>query len=64
MSCQLLAICFDANDPLRLGQFWAGVLGWVVMADPDGHRRRADAHSPLVICGLPAYRWGRGAVGA
>jgi predicted enzyme related to lactoylglutathione lyase len=34
MTCQLLAICFDANDPLRLARFWAGVLGWE-MADDD-----------------------------
>ena len=26
------ALCFDANDPLRLARFWAGVLGWE-MAD-------------------------------
>ena len=28
MTCQLLALCFDAHDPLRLARFWAGVLGW------------------------------------
>jgi predicted enzyme related to lactoylglutathione lyase len=28
MPSQLLALCFDANDPLRLAHFWAGVLGW------------------------------------
>ncbi len=28
MTCQLLALCFDANDPLGLARFWAGVLGW------------------------------------
>jgi catechol 2,3-dioxygenase-like lactoylglutathione lyase family enzyme len=27
MPCQLAALCFDANDPLRLARFWAGVLG-------------------------------------
>jgi predicted enzyme related to lactoylglutathione lyase len=36
MTCQLFALCFDANDPFRLARFWAGVLGWE-MADPhDG----------------------------
>jgi len=34
MTCQLFALCVDANDPLRLGRFWAGVLGWE-MADPE-----------------------------
>ena len=27
MTCQLVALCVDANDPLRLARFWAGVLG-------------------------------------
>jgi catechol 2,3-dioxygenase-like lactoylglutathione lyase family enzyme len=27
MTSQLLALCVDANDPLRLARFWAGVLG-------------------------------------
>ncbi len=35
MTSHLFALCFGANDPLRLARFWAGVLGW--MADPhDG----------------------------
>jgi Glyoxalase-like domain len=28
MPCRLVALSFDANDPLRLARFWAGVLGW------------------------------------
>ena len=28
MTSNLIALCFDANDPLRLAGFWAGVLGW------------------------------------
>ncbi|MDA8331990.1 MAG: VOC family protein [Candidatus Dormibacteraeota bacterium] len=37
MTCQLVALCFDANDPLRLARFWAGVLGWeMVDESPDG----------------------------
>ncbi|HEY1916972.1 MAG TPA: VOC family protein [Streptosporangiaceae bacterium] len=27
MTCDLFALCFDANDPLQLAGFWAGVLG-------------------------------------
>jgi hypothetical protein len=28
MPSQLSALCLDANDPLLLARFWAGVLGW------------------------------------
>ena len=28
MAANLVAVCFAANDPLRLARFWAGVLGW------------------------------------
>ena len=37
MTCQLVALCFAANNPHRLARFWAGVLGWRI-ADhtPDG----------------------------
>ncbi|GAA3837165.1 VOC family protein [Sphaerisporangium flaviroseum] len=40
MTCQLVALCFDANDPPRLARFWAGVLGWE-MAD--------DAHDGITL---------------
>jgi catechol 2,3-dioxygenase-like lactoylglutathione lyase family enzyme len=33
MTCHLLALCFDANHPLRLARFWAGVLGWELADD-------------------------------
>jgi catechol 2,3-dioxygenase-like lactoylglutathione lyase family enzyme len=37
MTSRLIALCFDANDPLRLGRFWTGVLGWAMVEDPpDG----------------------------
>jgi hypothetical protein len=36
MTCHLLALCFDANDPLRLARFWAGVLGWEMADDLQG----------------------------
>ncbi|GAA1267709.1 VOC family protein [Sphaerisporangium rubeum] len=35
MPSQLIALCFDANDPQGLARFWAGVLGWTT-ADPAG----------------------------
>ncbi|WP_037305979.1 VOC family protein [Amycolatopsis orientalis] len=46
MTLTLHAVCFDANDPLRLAKFWAGVLGWtpdgetLVPADDTGFRIR------------------------
>ena len=30
MSSRLVALCFDANDPLRLARFWAGALHWEI----------------------------------
>ncbi len=41
MTCHLDALCFDANDPLRLSRFWAGVLGWA-MADDAGESIAAE----------------------
>ncbi len=35
MTSHLFALCFDANDPLRLASFWAGVLGREMADDPD-----------------------------
>ncbi|MGK5113650.1 VOC family protein [Geodermatophilus sp. CPCC 205506] len=35
MPCRLVALSFDANDPLLLARFWAGVLGWELVDDPD-----------------------------
>ena len=36
MTSKLFALSFDANEPHRLAQFWAGVLGWELVDDP-GH---------------------------
>lgn len=35
MACQLVALCLDAQHPVRLARFWAGVLGWEMAADPQ-----------------------------
>ncbi|MBO0822719.1 MAG: VOC family protein [Actinobacteria bacterium] len=35
MTCNLFAICFDANDPLGLARFWAGLLGWEIDDRPQ-----------------------------
>ncbi len=36
MTCRLVALCIDANDPLRLARFWAGVLDGELVDDPHG----------------------------
>ncbi len=36
MTCALVALCVDANDPAALARFWAGVLGRSVVDDGSG----------------------------
>jgi predicted enzyme related to lactoylglutathione lyase len=36
MTCHLDALCFDANDPHRLAEFWSGVLGWEYADEASG----------------------------
>jgi catechol 2,3-dioxygenase-like lactoylglutathione lyase family enzyme len=36
MTCHLVALCFDANEPLRLARFWGSVLRWEVADDARG----------------------------
>jgi predicted enzyme related to lactoylglutathione lyase len=36
MTSHLHALCFDANDPVRLAPFWAGVLSREMVDAPDG----------------------------
>src|ERR1035437_5948755 len=55
MTCQLLALCIDANDPLRLARFWSGVLGWEVADDSrDGVSLVPSDDTGLRIRFLPA----------
>ncbi|HET7823102.1 MAG TPA: VOC family protein, partial [Ornithinibacter sp.] len=35
MTCDLVALSIDANDPPRVAAFWAGVLGWEVDGSGD-----------------------------
>ncbi|MGA8245709.1 MAG: VOC family protein [Nocardioides sp.] len=35
MTAQLVALCFDANDPPGLARFWSGMLGWESADDPQ-----------------------------
>jgi predicted enzyme related to lactoylglutathione lyase len=34
MTTHLTALCFDANEPLLVARFWAGVLRWEMADDP------------------------------
>jgi predicted enzyme related to lactoylglutathione lyase len=57
MTCQLLALCFDANDPPRLARFWAGVLGWEMAHDPqDGMTLLPGDDTGFRIRFLPAQQ--------
>jgi catechol 2,3-dioxygenase-like lactoylglutathione lyase family enzyme len=42
MRSHLLTVAFDAHDPVRLAQFWAGVLGREVVEDSGGARLPGD----------------------
>ena len=53
MTCRLHALCFDANHPIRLARFWAGVLGW----DQNQETAiRAPHGGPKVTWGGPPLR--------
>ena len=55
MTCQLLALCIDADDPLRLARFWSGVLGWELADDSgDGVSLVPSDDTGLRIRFLPA----------
>jgi predicted enzyme related to lactoylglutathione lyase len=36
VTCRLVALCIDANHPLRLARFWSGLLGWEMAGDREG----------------------------
>jgi predicted enzyme related to lactoylglutathione lyase len=35
MTSRLVALCFDAHDPVALARFWSGLLGWEMTDDPQ-----------------------------
>jgi catechol 2,3-dioxygenase-like lactoylglutathione lyase family enzyme len=65
MTSGLVALCFDANDPLRLARFWAAALRWevgaatgdeVALVPTDGTRFR------LVFVKVPELKLGQNRV--
>ena len=54
MSSNLVAFCFDANDPRRLAEFWAGMLGREVVDEADAVAvLPAGQANEFDICFLP-----------
>jgi predicted enzyme related to lactoylglutathione lyase len=53
MTSQLFALCFDANDSLRLASFWAGILGWETNDDSQGTALSANDDTGFQIKFLP-----------
>lgn len=37
MGLRLSHTTFDAVDPYAIAEFWRTLLGWIIMADPDGN---------------------------
>jgi predicted enzyme related to lactoylglutathione lyase len=57
MTCQLLALCVDASDPLRLARFWAGLLDWQMADDPkDGVAILPSDNTGFLMRFLPTRR--------
>lgn len=48
-------VTFDAADPVRLGEFWAAALGYVVQPPPPGFD---DWPAFLAAQGVPEEQWG------
>ncbi len=55
MTSHLVALCCDANDPLALARFWAGLLRWEMTDDPhDGIALLPSDDTGFLIRFLPA----------
>ena len=55
MTCQLFALCFDAERPLRLARFWSGLLDWELTDDPrDGVALLPDDDTGFRLRFLPS----------
>ncbi len=47
MTSRLVALCFDASDPLRLGRFWAETLDWQIHDENPDEIRLLPADDSL-----------------
>ncbi len=57
MTCELVALCIDAQDPSRLARFWSQALGRELVEDPDdGVLLLAGADPSFRIRFLPTVR--------
>ena len=57
MTCHLFALCIDANQPVRLARFWAGVLGWEMPGDSqDGIALLPNDDTGFQFRFLPTWR--------
>ncbi len=61
MTSRLVALCFDANDPLRLARFWAAALRWEIddeTQDAIGLVQTDDTSFRLVFVPAPEQKVG------
>ena len=60
MTSRLVALCFDANDPLRLARFWAAALRWEIDDETQnaiGLVQTDDTSFRLASCRRQSRRW-------
>jgi catechol 2,3-dioxygenase-like lactoylglutathione lyase family enzyme len=56
-----VALCFDANDPLRLGRFWADALRWEIYDEPHetGLVPTDDTRFRIIFLPVPQKKVGK-----
>ena len=62
MTSRLVALCFDANDPLRLARFWAEALRWEIHDEIDGESGLVptdDTRFPILFLPVPEEKVGK-----
>ena len=62
MTSRLVALCFDANDPLRLARFWADALRWEIddeTHDEIGLVPTDDTRFRIVFQAVPEQKAGK-----
>ncbi len=62
MTSRLVALCFDANDPLRLARFWAEALRWEIHDEIEGEIGLVptdDTRFPILFLPVPEKKVGK-----